>query len=303
MTLQQLRYFCVMAEVLHYTKAADQLYISQPSLSYSLAELEKELGVPLFEKQGKRTFLTRYGESFLPYAQNALKAISSGEAMLLHMSDPTKGHINLGYIYSVGFDLLPRIVERFYLYQGNRNISFNFTQGMSSQLMERLLDGSLDFVFTTRPNNALIDALPIFKQELYLALPNKHHLSRKPCVSLEEVKDEQFISINPNTSLRMQLDNYFKEAGISPKVMFEVDECNSMAAFVSAQLGIAIMPRIPSLSSYNVSLVPICKQRLKRDICLLWKKNHHIMPSAQCFKSFVEHTQAFDMINHNNQST
>lgn len=295
MTLQQLRYFCVMAEVLHYTKAAEQLYISQPSLSHALAELEKELGVPLFEKQGKRTFLTRYGAAFLPYAQNALTTISNGEAMLLQMSDPTKGSINLGYIYSVGFDLLPQVVERFYLHQGNRNISFNFTQGMSSALMERLLDGSLDFVFTTRPDNMLIEALPVFEQELFLVVPDQHPLTQKICVSLEEIKDEQFISINPNTSLRIQLDKYFKEAGIAPKVVFEVDECNSMAAFVSAQLGIAIMPRIPSLSSYNVSLVPICKPKLQREICLLWKKNRHLVPSMQCFKNFVEHQQGFDL--------
>ena len=78
MTLQQLRYFCVMAEVLHYTKAAKQLYISQPSLSYALSELSKELGVPLFGKSGKRTYLTQYGEAFLPYARNALAELSKG---------------------------------------------------------------------------------------------------------------------------------------------------------------------------------------------------------------------------------
>ena len=71
MTLQQLKCLCVMAEVLHYTKAANQLYISQPSLSYAISELEKELGVPLFERKGNRTCMTKYGENFLPYVKHS----------------------------------------------------------------------------------------------------------------------------------------------------------------------------------------------------------------------------------------
>ena len=113
MTLQQLRYFCVMAEVLHYTKAAKQLYISQPSLSYALSELSKELGVPLFGKSGKRTYLTQYGEAFLPYARNALAELSKGETALLQIADTAAGCVNFGYIFSVGFSVMPALIDDF----------------------------------------------------------------------------------------------------------------------------------------------------------------------------------------------
>ena len=78
MTLQELRYFCVTADVLHYTRAANLLYISQPSLSYAIGKLEKELGVPLFEKNGKKVSLTKYGKEFFPYAKRALSEVSNG---------------------------------------------------------------------------------------------------------------------------------------------------------------------------------------------------------------------------------
>lgn len=289
MTLQQLRYFCVMAEVLHYTKAANQLYISQPSLSYALAELEKEVGVPLFEKQGKKTFLTKYGETFLPYAQNALHELSDGVAKLCQMSDPTVGHVNLGYIYSIGFDFLPKIIEDFHLHQGNRNITFNFHQSSSSILKECLLSGSLDLALTSQLDDPQIEAVPIFNQELFLAVSNLHPLAGRSEVSLEEIRDEQFISINHNSSLRIQVDSFFHANGIDPKIVFEVYECTSMAALVSAQMGIAIMPRIPLPDSYKVSLLHITAPQAIRTICLSWRKDYPIVPSAQCFRDFVLH--------------
>ena len=97
MTLQQLRYFCVTAEVLHYTRAAELLYISQPSLSYALSRLEKELNMPLFEKRGKQVALTTYGAEFLPYAKRALSELSKGQERLKELRAPSAGIINLGY--------------------------------------------------------------------------------------------------------------------------------------------------------------------------------------------------------------
>ena len=126
MTLQQLRYFCVTAEVLHYTRAADLLYISQPSLSYALNKLEKELGMPLFHKQGKQISLTRYGAEFLPYAKRALSELSKGQDRLKELRAPSAGIINLGYIYSVSFSVLPAFVDRFYAHFGSRQTAFRF---------------------------------------------------------------------------------------------------------------------------------------------------------------------------------
>ena len=161
MTLQELRYFCVTAEVLHYTRAANLLYISQPSLSYALNKLEKELGVPLFEKQGKKVSLTKYGKEFLPYAKRALNELSSGIEHLQEIQRPTAGIISLGYIYSVSFALLPSFVNRFYAYQGSDQTAFRFHQGTAGELIEQLLGGSLDLLIAGRTDISSIDCLPL----------------------------------------------------------------------------------------------------------------------------------------------
>ena len=183
MTLQQLRYFCVTAEVLHYTRAAALLYISQPSLSYALSKLEKELGIPLFEKQGKQITLTRYGAEFLPYAKRALSELSKGQDRLKELKTPSTGIINLGYIYSVSFSVLPSFVERFYAYLGNRQTAFRFHQGMAGGLIEQLLNGSLDLLIAGRPEIDSIEYLPIAEQELFLALPASHRLANRASVT------------------------------------------------------------------------------------------------------------------------
>lgn len=287
MTLQQLRYFCVMTEVLHYTRAADQLYISQPSLSYALGELEKELGVPLFEKRGRQTFLTKFGEAFLPYAKNALSELSKGEAKLLEMSSPTGGNINLGYIYSVGSTTMPRLVENFYLHQGNRQITFTFQQSMTQVLVERLLEGSLDLLLSSNPTHDSIEAFPFYQQELFLVVNDSHELAERESVKLEEMAGENLISINHNTTLYKLIDSSLKSVSINPHILFEVDECNSIAAFVNAGVGIAIMPRIPLLESYAVKVIPF-ENGLKRDISLLWAKDRHMMPAVKCFVDYVK---------------
>ena len=157
MTLQELRYFCVTAEVLHYTRASRLLYISQPSLSYAISKLEQELGVPLFKKNGKKVTLTKYGEEFLPYAKRALAELSEGTERLREMKVPTSGGISLGYIYSVSFSALPEFVNSFYRHQGSEQIAFRFRQGKAGELVEQLLNGSLDLLIAGKPGRVQLD--------------------------------------------------------------------------------------------------------------------------------------------------
>ena len=288
MTLQQLKYFIEMSSTLHYTRAAENLNISQPSLSYALTELSKELGVPLFEKEGKKVSLTEYGEAFLPYAESAMNILAQGETQLSNMLSPTGGIINLGYIYSVSFDAIPHLIDDFYIHQGNKNIHFTFQVNMTNVLIEKLLDCSLDVVMAPRPETLAdgIESLPVFDQELFLMVYNDHPLAGRSSVTIEEFKEEKFVMINKKTDLFLQTEALFRAHNIMPDVSFKVDECNSMAAFVGSQLGVAIMPKIPSLDNYKVTAIPFEGQTLSRTICLLW--NNKCRPNP-ALKSFIDY--------------
>lgn len=290
MTLQQLRYFTEMANTLHYTKAAEQLNISQPSLSYAISQLSKTLGVPLFMKEGVKISLTEYGKAFLPYAESALNILTQGEMQLEKMHNPSSGNISLGYIYTVSFDSIPQLIEEFYTYIGNRNINFSFQVNMTNLLIKKLLEGKLDVVMApyTETANEPIRTIPIFEQELFLIVYNDHPLSKRNSVSVDELKNEKFIMINKQTDLYLQTESLFKRYNIKPNVFFEVDECNSMASFVGAKLGIAIMPIIPSLSNYRVNAIPFKDKTAKRIVSILWNSNVNNSPALNKFLDYCD---------------
>lgn len=288
MTLQQLRYFVEVAHTLHYSKAAQRLNISQPSLSYAISQLSKKLGVPLFKIEGLKVSLTEYGEAFLPYAESALNILAQGEAQLNRMNNPSNGNITLGYIYSVSFDAIPQLVDEYYSYRGNRNISFSFQVNITDLLIEKLIEGSVDVVIapSTEAVSECVSSIPLFEQELYLVVYKNHPLSKYTAVTIDDFKNEKFIMIKKGTDLYQQTISLFKKYNITPDIFFEVDECNSMASFVGAQLGIAIMPKIPSLDSYNVTAIPFEGRTVSRTINLLWNNSIRHTPALKNFLDY-----------------
>ena len=149
MTLLQLQYFETLARVLHYTRAAEELHIAQPSLSYSIGELEKELGVKLFEKESRKIHLTEYGERFLPYVQKALLVMDEGTNELKRMSGTAPLMVRLGYFHSISSTLIPKIIEEIYNDPENKNIRFQFIEDTSFDISTMLKSEKLDFAFTT----------------------------------------------------------------------------------------------------------------------------------------------------------
>lgn len=290
MTLQQLKCFLAMAEVLHYTKAANQLYISQPSLSYAISELEKELGVPFFERQGNHTFITKYGESFLPYVKQIFSTLNEAKAHLYEMLDASTGKVNLGYIYSISFDYVPRMLELFYADQGNSQITFEFFQGLHYTLIEKLKSGSVDLLLSANPDDRTIEGVPVYKQELFVVVPEGHRLADKEVVSLDDVKGEPLISLSKTSDIRNHLVKCFEKIGAKPLIAGEVAECIGMSALVRANLGIAITPLSPTFEGGKLKVLRFREEEretMHRDIHLLWMKDHQLEPSVKRFRDFI----------------
>jgi DNA-binding transcriptional LysR family regulator len=283
-----------MAEVLHYTKAANRLYISQPSLSYAISELEKELGVPLFERKGNRTCMTKYGESFLPYAKQIFATLDEATAHLYEMLDASTGKINLGYIFSISFDFVPRILEVFYSDQGNSRITFEFFQGLHSVLIEKLKSGSLDLLLSANPDDKTIKSVPVYQQELFVVVPEDHRLAKREEVSLAEVKNEPLITLTRSSNIRSHIVRCFEKIGAKPIIAGEVAECIGMSALVRAHLGIAITPLSPAFEGGSLKVLHFCKEErdmMQRKIYLLWLKDRQLEPSVKRFRDFmVEHS-------------
>ena len=286
MTLQQLSYFCVLADILHFTKASEQLHVTQPSLSYSIAKLEKDMGVPLFRKTGKKLALTQYGEVFLPYARQALETLEFGARKVESLRAPAQGSINLGYVYSVSYDFFPTLISNFMSIDGNREVTFQFTQGVKDDLLQKLAAGHLDLAIAGSYDAPGVQKATLLSQEIYLIMPKTNPLSARENLSISELRGQTFIFPKPSSGLREVLDRAFAEAGVIPHIAFEAEECNAMAAFVATGAGLAFVPRMPSVRE-NVSVHHIVDPPLRRDIALLWMRSRALSPLAERFKKFV----------------
>jgi DNA-binding transcriptional LysR family regulator len=287
LTLQQLKYFTVLSETLHYTKAAEILHISQPTLSYAIAELQKELGVPLIEKRKKILALTQYGEAFLTYAKSSLMAVAEGQKVMKEMRGKAEGTIRLGYIYSIGFDIIPHLVSSFQDQQGNGDISFSFYQGIKGQILENLKNATIDLAVASSPQSETIESTYLGEQQLYLAVPKNHPMVGQGPVTLSALRDCPFIIAQKLSGLRTFTDSAFLAAGISPEIAYEVEECNAMLAFVSAGQGVTIVPKVPALEIYDVALLEVSSPRFFREINLLQVKKRKLSSAAARFREFV----------------
>lgn len=288
MTLLQLQYFETLARILHYTRAAEELHIAQPSLSYSINELEKELGVKLFEKENRKILLTEYGERFLPYVQKSLRLMDEGTNLLKEMNGSAPLLVRLGYFHSISSSLIPSIVEDVYREEDNKDIRFQFMEDTSFDIFNLLKNNKLDLAFCTHRDD-WADSITIQKQPLYLAVPPEHPLSRRTHVTFEDFAREPFIVLDKASSLRMQIDRVFKERGVIPNIVFEVRECNAALQYVSLKFGVAILPEVPAMRTERVCMIPIAEsgREFVRVVYLTWNRTRPLSPAAQKVRNLI----------------
>lgn len=288
MNLKQLQYFRVLAQTEHYTKAAEKLYITQPSLSYSISELEREFGTQLFEKEGRNVKLTKYGRFFLSYVEKALDELDLGKNLLLKMVSPTEGKVDLAFIYTLGSKFVPNIVQSFLNETSYKNVEFSFAQGNTQYLINNLKQGKFDLVFCSFvENEPNIDFIPIAQEELVIIVPKDHPLSNYKSVSLNETAPYPFVFFSNESGLRPLIDKMFKDSNIVPKIACEAEEDSAIAGFVAINYGIAIIPNIPALKNFDVKILKIKQPNYKRFIYAATVKNRYNTLATDSFRSFA----------------
>lgn len=290
MNLKQLHYFKRLAEKQHYTEAASSLFITQPSLSHAIAELEKELGVMLFEKSGRNVRITHAGKLFLPYVENALLELENGRLALRQMCGSQDDVISLAFIYTMGETVVPRLVDRFVHQPGNDNKRFCFYQGTTSALVDDLKADKYDMAICSLvADENEIEFLPLISQELVLVTSCQHPLAQqaKQDISLEEAIAYPFIFFSPKSGLSQFIDKMFMQKKLIPEIACYVEEDTAMVGLVSVNYGIAVMPRISTLSRSDLHVMRIRDPGPTRYIYLATRKDKMLSAAAQGFKKFV----------------
>lgn len=285
MHTEDLRWFLTLAETEQVTAAAEMLQMSQPTLSRKLARLERQLGIDLFDRHGRRLALNQYGRILHDHASRALTELSLAEQQIAALRSPDGGTVRLDFLHSFGTWLVPELLRD---YRNARpRVQFALHQDAAQTLVERVADGRSDLaVVSPRPRSPQVHWTLIAHQTLALAVPAQHRLAQRDSIELGEAADEPFIGMHQTFGMRRIFDELCAEAGIAPNIVFESSELATVGGLVSASLGVAVMPvQNPPLWPDGVTLVPI--RGAGRDIGLIWENGRNLAPPAAHFRAFV----------------
>lgn len=287
MNLDHLRYFVKLAEVRHYTRAAEQLCISQPSLSHAINQLESELGVPLFERSGRNTTLTRFGEEFLECAQRSLDSLDVGIGSL-QRSARGEGVVRLGFLRTLGVDYIPKLTADFLAADPGCGIEFSFHSDLTGGLIDGLLQRRYDLVFCSEPDASLgLSAVPVTSQELVMIVPKDHPLSGLGSVDLADTLQYPAVFFAEGSGLRRVIDRMYDKVGGKPASFIETEEDEVIAGLVSAGFGAAVVPYMDMLQKLDISVLKISSPTYRRDFFMVQDESVFLLPAAQRFRSFV----------------
>ena len=242
MNLSQLYYFRKLAELQHYTKAAKELFITQPTLSGSISSLEQELGVSLFQKAGRNVELTKYGAEFLKYVNASLEQLDKGIAIMKGYSgEGDGGVIDLGCIITLQTEFLPRLLNG-YSSVNERKTEFNINQKPSQELLCGIVEGKHDVAFCAFDAlyNDKLHQIPVAEQHLVVAMSPSSPLASKPYLTPGDLKGESLITYREEVPLGKSVKNLLDSFDIDD-VRYVYEDESILAGFAANGSDLALM--------------------------------------------------------------
>lgn len=283
MELLQLKYFLTVARCEHVTEAAGRLHVTQSSLSKTIQRLEEDLGVPLFDRIGRKLRLNDFGRTFLQRTEKALFELEQGKREIADLSNKDQGILQLAVTTA---STLPGILREFR--KNQPDIQFH-VQMVSLENMSRLLyRGEVDFGLSSPPMQGDdIECQILYDDPIVVAVPMGHRYAERSSIQLAELKDESFVGVKQGYGVRDMVDSTCQSAGFVPKYVYEGDEPARLTALVEAEIGLAFIPSTARNPHERIRYLKVEEHRLVREIALLSHKNRYISKAALEFRSVV----------------
>lgn len=288
MNLYHIRYFVTLAHLEHYTRAAAQLNITQPNLSYAIHALETELGVTLFEKEGRNVILTKCGRDFLEDAEKSL-SILDGSIHRMQLIGRGEGQIELGFLRTLGIEYIPQTLAAFLATPDGAKVHFRFHDGITADLIAKLKNRDCDVVFCSyAEHEPELEFIPVAAQDLLLIVPEGHPLAGKDSADLEETLPYPQIFFNRRSGLRSIIDHLFEKINAVPQIAMEITEDQAVAGFVAAGFGIALVPDMALLNQLPVQKIAISNPGWERRFYMAYRRDQYQTPAVCNFIQYVK---------------
>lgn len=284
--LRQLQYFLAAADTLNFSRAAKQVFVTQPTLSHQIAELESHIGTVLFDRSGKAVRLTEAGRLFAMHASRALRELESGWTELRELEGLHRGHLNIGTNQSILRKLFPPLLGDFM----NRYpaVRLNIQEMTAAEIERRLIAGTLDLGIAFAPSvldDTELEA--IFEERLLLVVRTDHPLAARTEVRLAELGGEPLAFFTPEFSIRQLVQRYFDQASVQLNLVCETNAIDVMLGVVRQTRVATILPERAITSSQELCAVAICEPELVRVSALLWSRHSFRSAAARTFADMV----------------
>lgn len=282
MTITELKYIVALAKEKHFGRAAQSVFVSQPTLSIGIKKLEEELGVQIFERLSNKALPTPAGQRIIEAARDTLMSTDVIRAIAQEAQGEFIGDIKFGAIYTICPYVLPKIIPD--LQQRNSNIRLFIEENYTAELVNQLKDGTLDVALLSLPiaDSNLFEVKPIFEEEFFIIMPKGHHLEKYDAISPEQLDNEKLFLLGDGNCFRDQVLQHCpnclagekdKQPNSNENNLLQGGSLSTIQMMVAGGLGVSVFPKMAITDNPNISVRPFTSPVPKRQIALAWRKS------------------------------
>lgn len=288
-TAQQIRIFEAVARHLSYTKAAEELNLSQPAVSIQIKRLEENNEIKLIEVIGKKLYLTRSGERMYQTCQRILDELKELNGVIKSEHQKIEGQLKIAVVTPAKY-FMPYILKAFL----NRypDVRPAITVINRRRILDELKNNQYDLSIMGRvPEELKMESVPFFQNVLVVAAPPNHRLAKTKNITPLDIANERFLMREKGSGIRMSVEERFAENGVNIEPYMELGSTESIKQAVMAGLGISVLPKqaIRIEAKYgHLVILDVEGFPLKRDWYVAWMKDKNLDPSAQAFIEFLK---------------
>lgn len=276
MNLRALQYLIALADVRHFSRAAERCHVSQPTLSTQIRKLEDELDVQLVERHPRQVMLTPVGEEIVGRARTLLGEVEAIKAVARRSRDPHSGTVRIGIFPTLAPYFLPHVIPA--VRAAFPRLTLRLYEEKTQDVIHMLGEGKLDAGLLALPlAEDWLDSRTLFEEPFVLAIPANHPLAAQKDVCVEDLADQELLLLEDGHCLREQALEVCQLAGATEKLDFHATSMETLRHMVAANTGITLMPTLsikpPLANTENLATRPFREPGPKRTIAMVWRKS------------------------------
>jgi LysR family cyn operon transcriptional activator len=286
--MRHVRYLLAVAEHANFTRAAEALHVSQPTLSQQIKQLERSLRVQLLDRSGRTVRLTDAGETYARYARRALQDLAAGERAMRDVQDLTAGALRLATTPTLSAYLIGPLVEDFHArYPG---ITLDIRETTQDRIEARLLDDTLDLgIAFAGPHLSAVSSTAMYVETLGLVVGSGHpDAGRTEPLPIHELRTHELALLSSDFVTRRHIDDHFAAHHIEPRVVVEANSINALIEIVMRSTLATVLPDAITLERPGLHTIPLVPEVPARTIVLLRRDSAYLSAAARAFIRITE---------------